>query len=144
VLQLEGREFRDLMRWRWVPTDSSSEFVADHEMRLDAASWQYEAFGDLRRYLQRNCAPEQRAEDEARIVGEVGAWMGTKVLRPAVAATLVRRRPATVRVVVPPEAAETLYGPLELAHANEQPLAGQDVTLVMEAGVDAGPIELVG
>jgi tetratricopeptide (TPR) repeat protein len=144
VLRLEVREFRDLTRWRWVLTDSSGAFLADHEVRLDAASWQYEAFGDLRWYLRWHCAPDRRAEDEARIVGEVGAWTGTEVLGPAVAAALVRGRPVTVRVVVPPEAAELVYRPLELAHANGKPLAVQDVTLVMESGTGTVPIEPVG
>ena len=88
-LQLGIREFRDLTRWRWVLTDSLGAFLADHEVRLDAASWQYEAFGDLRGYLEWHCAPDRRAEDEARIVGDVGAWIGTEVLGPAIAAAAV-------------------------------------------------------
>jgi hypothetical protein len=104
-LRLEVREFRDLTRFRWVLRDASRAFLADHEVRLDPASWQYEAFGDLRWYLRWHCAPDRRAEDEARIVGEVGAWIGTHVLGPAVCEALARRRPATVRVVVPTEAA---------------------------------------
>jgi tetratricopeptide (TPR) repeat protein len=143
-LRLEVREFRDLTWWRWVLTDASGAFLADREVRLDAAAWQYEAFGDLRWYLQWHCAPDRRAEDEARIVGEVGAWIGTEVLGPAVAAALARRHPVTVRVVVPPEAEELLYRPLELAHANGKPLAVQDVTLVMEAGAGAAHLQPVG
>ena len=144
VLRLEAREFRDLTRWRWVLLDPGGSFVADHEVRLDQASWQYEAYGDLRRYLRWHCAPDQRAEDEARIVGAVGAWAGTEVLGPAVVAALVRRRPATVRVTVPPEAAELLYRPLGLAHVNGKPLAAQDVTLVMDTGGDVPDIAPVG
>lgn len=136
-LRLEVREFRDLARFRWVLTDGSGAFLADHEVRLDPASWQYEAFGDLRWYLQWHCVPDRRAEDEARIVGEVGAWIGTHVLGPSVGDALARRRPAIVRVVVPPEAAELLYRPLELAHAQGRPLAVQDVTLVIQ-GSPAG------
>lgn len=145
-LRLEAREYTGLTRWRWVLTDSSGAFLADHEVRLDAASWQYEAFGDLRGYLRWHCAPDRRAQDEARIVAEAGAWIGSAVVGPAIRAALVRRRPATVRVVVPPEAAELLYRPLELAHANGKPLAVQDVTLVMDAGDGAGlaRIEPVG
>jgi len=136
-LRLEVREFRDLARFRWVLQDASGVYLADHEVRLDPASWQYEAFGDLRRYLRWHCAPDRRAEDEARIVDEVSAWIGTHVLGPAVGDALARRRPATVRVVVPTEAAGLLYRPLELAHAQGRPLAVQDVTLVMQ-GSPAG------
>jgi hypothetical protein len=56
----------------------------------------------------------------------------------------VKRRPATVRVVVPPEAAELLYRPLELAHANGKRLAVQDVTLFMDAGAGAARTAPVG
>jgi hypothetical protein len=143
-LLLEVRDFAGPDRWRWVLTDASGTFLADHEVRLDAASWQYEAFGDLRWYLQWHSAPDRRAEDEARIVAEVGAWIGSQVLGPAVAAALGERRPATVRVIVAPPAVDLLYRPLELAHANGKPLAVQDVTLVMEATPGGPAIEPVG
>jgi hypothetical protein len=138
VLRLEAREFLDLTRWRWVLTDSRGSLVADHEVRLDASRWEYEAFGDLPGYLRWHCAPDRWAEDEARIVGEVGAWIGSWALGPSIGA------PVTVRVVVPPEAAELLYRPLELAHANGRPLAVQDVTLVMAPDGVAADIEPVG
>ena len=136
TLQLDVQEFRDLTRWRWVLADSGGAFVADHEVRLDPAAWEYEAFTDLTGYLSWHAAPDRRSEDEARIVGELGAWIGSRVLGP-VAGALAARRPTTVRVTVPTEAAELLYRPLELAHAGGQPLAVQDVTLVLEAGRDA-------
>ena len=143
-LRLEAREFRDLTRWRWVLLDPGSGFIADHEVRLDASAAEYEAFGDLRGYLRWHGAPDRRAEDEARILGEVGTWIGSQVLGPAVCKALARRRPVTVRVIVPAEAADLLYRPLELAHADGKPLAVQDVTLVMESAADAaaavGPV----
>ena len=46
-LRLEAREFKDLTRWRWVLTDAGGTFLVDHEVRLDAARWEYEAFTDL-------------------------------------------------------------------------------------------------
>ena len=73
-----------------------------------------------------------------RDVGELGAWIGSRVLGP-IAGALAARRPTTVRVTVPTEAAELLYRPLELAHARGKPLAVQDVTLALEAGRDAVP-----
>jgi hypothetical protein len=138
-LRLEVLEFGDLTRWRWRLTAAGGKFLADHEVRLDAGCWQYEAFTDLLGYLSWHAAPDQWDEDEARIVGEVGSWIGAEVLGP-VAAVLVKQRPATVRVVVPEEAKALLFWPLELAHVNGKPLALQDVTLVMEGGDTAeGP-----
>ena len=132
-LRLEARDFADLTRWRWVLTDASGAFVADHEVRLDPGHWQYEAFADLLGYLRWHVAPDRRHEDESRIVAEVGAWIGSQVLGP-VAGALARKRPATVRVVVPEAAEALLFRPLELAHTGGKPLAVQDVTLVMQTG----------
>ncbi len=131
-LRLEAREFRDLTRWRWALTDEAGALVADHEVRLDDKSWQYEAFADLRGYLRWHVAPDRTTQDEARIVGEVGAWIGSQVLGP-IASALVRKRPVTVRVMVAPGAEALLLRPLELAHAGGRPLSVQDVTLVMAA-----------
>jgi hypothetical protein len=136
-LRLEVREFRDLTRWRWVLTRPGGALVADHEVRLDRQCWQYEAFTDLLGYLGWHSAPDQRARDEARIVGQVGAWIGSEVLGP-VADALARERPTTVRVIVPDEAKALLYRPLELAHAAGTPLALRDVTLVMQPVGDDG------
>jgi hypothetical protein len=133
VLRLEVREFTDQTRWRWVLTDSSGRLVADHEVRLDAGCWQYEAFTDLPGYLRWHAAPDRRAEDESRIVADVGEWIGSEVLGP-IAGALARTSPATVRVVAPGAAEAVLFRPLELAHVNAKPIALQDVTLVMETG----------
>jgi len=135
-LRLEVLEFGDLTRWRWRLTGAGGKFLADHEVRLDESCWQYEAFADLLGYLSWHAAPDRWDEDEARIVGEVGAWIGAEVLGP-VAAALVKQRPATVRVVVPEAAKALLFRPLELAHVNSKPIALQDVTLVMEPETEA-------
>ena len=138
-LRLEVLEFGDLTRWRWRLTGAGGKFLADHEVRLDKGCWQYEAFSDLLGYLSWHAAPDRWDEDEARIVGEVGSWIGSEVLGP-VATALAKQRPATVRVVVPEPAKALLFRPLELAHVNGKPLALQDVTLVMEGGATAdGP-----
>jgi hypothetical protein len=138
-LRLEVREFRDLARWRWVLLDAASgALVAEHDVRLDDRSWQHEAFADLRAYLRWHMAPDRLAEDEARVLGEVGAWIGSQVLGP-VSDALVKRRPATVLVVVPPGAEALLFRPLELAHAGGRPLSVQDVTFVMEVGTIGAP-----
>jgi hypothetical protein len=143
ILRLEAVEFADLTQWRWVLTDDSGAFVADYEVRLDASSWQFEAFADLAGYLRWQVAPDQRARDEARIVSAVGEWIGSQVLGP-VAAAMVRARPATVRVAVPEGAEDLLALPLELGHAGGKPLAVQDVTLVMETGSDERRVSPVG
>jgi tetratricopeptide (TPR) repeat protein len=133
-LRLEASEFRDLTSWRWALTGPGGSLVADHEARLDAGCWQFEAFGDLLGYLRWHAAPDRRLEDEARIVAEVGRWIGEEVLGP-VAAALVKSRPATVRVIVPSEPREArslLFRPLELAHVDGKPLSLQGVTLVMQ------------
>ena len=139
-LRLEACEFESLTRWRWVLTAPGGSLIADHEVRLDAGCWQFEAFTDLLGYLSWHVAPDRRIEDEARIVAEVGEWIGTEVFG-AVASALVKERPATVRVIVPAEPTEAqslLFRPLELAHVGGKPLSVQDVTLVMQPGGDAG------
>jgi hypothetical protein len=146
--RLEAREFQSLARWRWVLTGPGGEFLADHEVRLDANDWRFGAFTDLLGYLRWHVAPDQRVEDEARIVAELGEWIRTQVLGP-VAEALDRARSATVRVVVPdtpPEARALVFRPLELGHVRGRPLAIQDVTLVMQVGADdaAGGAQPVG
>lgn len=141
-LRLEVREFTDLSRWRWVLSDAAGGFLADHEVRLDPASWQSEAFADLQHYVSWHAAPDRYREDEARIVAGLGSWVGADVLGPPVADALARaarRGPVTVRVIVPPEARSLPFRPLEIAHVHGKPLAGQDITLVMQTGSADGP-----
>ena len=138
--RLEASQFEGLTKWRWSLTAPGGALIADHKVRLDAGCWQFEAFTDLQRYLQWHTAPDKRIDDEARIVAEVGAWIGAQVFGP-VGAALANARPATVEVVVPAEplyARSLLLWPLELAHAQGGPLALQDVTLVMQIAEDAG------
>ena len=136
--RLEVREFAGLGRWRWVLTGPGGKFLADHEVRLDTSCWQFEAFTDLQGYLYWHAAPDRRVDDEARIVAEVGEWIGREVFGP-VAAAMVKARPESVRVAVPAEPAEArwlLFRPLELGHIGGRPLAVQGVTLVMEVAGD--------
>ena len=143
TLRLEAVEFVDLTRWRWVLADDSGAFVVDHEVRLDASSWQFEAFADLMGYLSWNVAPDRQAEEETRIVSAVGEWIRSEVLGP-IAAALVQARPATVRVTVPERAEKLLARPLELGHVGGKPLAVQNVTFVMETGPDERGVSRVG
>jgi CHAT domain/NB-ARC domain len=134
-MRLEVRDFENPSRWRWVLSDSGGAFLADHEVRLDTACWQFEAFTDLLGYLFWHAAPDRLAVDEARIVGDLGEWIGSEVLGP-IAAIMVQIRPATVRVVIPSEARALSFRPLELAHAGGQAIAVQNVTLVIQPGPD--------
>ena len=132
-LRLEAVEFVDLTRWRWVLTGAKSNVLAEHAVRLDRKSWQFEAFTDLVGYLSLHVAPDKRAEQESRVVADLGRWIGAQVLGP-VADALALTRPVTVRVVVPHGAGILLAQPLELGYAGEMPLSAQDVVLVMETG----------
>jgi tetratricopeptide (TPR) repeat protein len=137
-LRLEVRDYDGPARWRWVLTDASGTFIADHEVQVDEHSWQYEAFTDLQYYISSYAAPDRYAEDEAQIVADVSEWMGSEVFGP-VSEALVRaakRALVTVRVVVPDGAEALLFRPLELAHADGSPLAVQNITLVMETAGD--------
>ena len=136
-------EFTDLATWRWVLTDVGGGTIADHEVRLDRASWQFEAFGDLARYLSWHVAPDRLRQDQATVVADLGQWIGAAIFGP-VAAAMVAASPATVQVVVPTGARELLARPLELAHVGGVPLAAQNVTLVMDTGPASGEAEPVG
>ena len=133
-LRLEVREYASPAKWRWVLTGADGEFIRDHEVRLDAAAWQFEAFRDVHHYLSWHVAPDRRGIDDTTIVAEVGAWITEQVLGPIAdeLAKRARKRPVTVAVVAPAEATDLLLRPLQLAHVNGTPLAGQDVTLVMQ------------
>ena len=78
VLKLEVRDYACPARWRWVLTDAAGAFIADHEVRVDERSSQYEAFNDLEYYISSYAAGDRYAEDEARIVAEVGQWLGPR------------------------------------------------------------------
>ena len=84
-LRLEARDFEGLTRWRWELRDGSGALVTRHEVRLDDSCWQYEAFTDLLGYLSWHTAPGRLAEDQARIVAELGEWIGAQVLGPVAA-----------------------------------------------------------
>jgi hypothetical protein len=58
------------------------EFVADHDVVLDAGEWQYEAFTDLGGFLRRNVVRDRRLVSEAELITAVGVWIGEQVLGP--------------------------------------------------------------
>jgi hypothetical protein len=132
LLQLEVLDFDGPTRWRWRLTEQpGGGFLADHQVDLDQTAAEYEAFTDLDSYLRWNAAPDRRLQSEAKLIDQVGGWIGERVLGP-VGAAILKRRPATVRLVLPSEAAVLAYRPLELAHVGGRPLAVQQVSLVVQ------------
>ena len=132
VLRLEAREFAGPTRWRWVLISADGLVISDHLVQLDSTSWQFEAFTDLVRYLRWHVAPDGREAEEARIVAELGDWVGAEVLG-QIAGTLAAARPVTVSVVVPAAGRTLLRRPLDLAHYGGRPLLLSGVTFVYEA-----------
>jgi hypothetical protein len=133
-LRLEVRDFESPTRWRWLlADDSSGRVLAGHEVDLTGAPGEFGAFTDLYRYLRWNAVPDRRTASEAEIAARVGAWAGREVLGQRVCEAIVAAAPVTVRVVVPEQAGFLLSWPLELAHANDEPLAARgDVTLAYD------------
>ncbi|MEU6153640.1 CHAT domain-containing protein [Actinosynnema sp. NPDC047251] len=135
TLTLEAHEVDGDARWRWVLLDAAGAVVAEHEVRLDERSWQFEAFRDPHAYLRWRAAPDRRVAHEAEIVAALGAWVGDEVLGP-VAAAAVACGPVAVRVV----AHGDVPLPLELAHVDGKPLVLHGVCFV-HAGPPAAPPE---
>lgn len=142
-LSLEVLDYEGPTAWRWRLTDDRGSFLADFEVRLDSAAWQYEAFSDLTAWLKWRAAPDHRLESEAQIVTALGEWVGTEVIG-EIGPALVERSPCTVVVSVPREAELLAYRPLELGHVDGKPLALQGVSTVFSTGVsrdDLAPID---
>jgi len=142
-LTLSVVEYRDACHWYWRLADSSGNFIADHEVKLNAADLEYAGFVDLPSFIHEHAAPDRRREDEAEMLQRVGAWMGRNVYGPLAESILAAGTPVTVRVVIPPEpegASGLLYLPLELGHAGGKPLALQDVSLVFEIKGESPPV----
>ena len=135
-LSLVVHDFESLAQYRWVLTGPDGEQLASHRVRLDANSPEFEAFLALNHHLRWRADPWARAEDEARIVREIGHWIGTQVLGP-ISGALAAAAPATVRVIVPRAGEDLMFCPLELAYAGGRPLAAQDVSLVMQPADEA-------
>lgn len=134
-LSLEVRDFEALSRFRWVLTEPGGGVLADHQVRLDPNSPEYEAFNGLYDHLLWRAAPDPwtKKQDEARIIDALGEWIGARVLGP-IGTALAASRPVTVRVIVPDAAADLMFCPLELAHVGGKSLAVQNVSLVMQLG----------
>jgi tetratricopeptide (TPR) repeat protein len=148
ALSLEVAEFGDTDHWRFVLKEAGGAFLADHSVALDRADQHYAALVDLPGYLRVHSAPDTRAADEQRLLGEVGGWIGEQVLGRTIAEKLLSRaRPSVVvRVLVPPAAERVLALPLEIARLDSsEPLSVQGVSFVFETtGTAPPPAQPVG
>jgi hypothetical protein len=135
ALKLEICDYKDASHWYCRLLDGHGKLLADHEVKLNPAEPEYEAFIDLRDYLRHRAAPDRREADEKRLIAQVGAWIGRNVYGPIADKILAAGTPDVARVEIPAEPEEAsglLYRPWELGHAGGRPLALQDVSLVFE------------
>ena len=111
-LRLKVRDYADPAHWRWVLYEGDRR-VGGHIVSLDATCWQYEALTDLPFYLSWHVAPDRRAEDEARILKELGSWIGTEILGPL--GDRLASHKGLVQIEISKQARELLFLPIELA-----------------------------
>ncbi|HET9254511.1 MAG TPA: hypothetical protein VFO16_04830 [Pseudonocardiaceae bacterium] len=139
-LLLRAVEVAGPYRWRWLLVDErSGAALADHQVELDPAGSETEAFGDLYRFLRWRADPDRRVASEAELVGRVGAWIGLVALGESVGRAIVAAAPVTVRVQVLAGAEFLAFRPWELAHVGGVPLAVRgDVALVYDLPGSAG------
>jgi hypothetical protein len=125
-LVLSVADYSGPLRWRWLLADEDTgRPLADHDVRLDAAGNEFRAFNDLYKYLRWHAVPDRRIASEAEIVARVGRWAARELLGDAISEAIVDAAPATVRVVVPPEAGFMAGWPLELAYVDGVALAAR-------------------
>ena len=78
-------------------------------------------------YLGHYAAPDQRDEDERRLMREVGVWIGERVFGRGIGKKLLERvRPlVVVRVAVPAHFERLSTLPLEVAQISDKPMSLQ-------------------
>jgi hypothetical protein len=137
TLVLQAVDVRGPSRWRWLLTDDvTGNPLADHQVVLDADEPRMRAFGNVSGHVSSYAAQDRWAEDEARLVAELGAWAGTTLLGERIGERIVKAAPVTVRVT----ADFAVRWPLELAHVAGVPLAARgDVSLVYAPAGEPGP-----
>ncbi|MFF7123262.1 CHAT domain-containing protein [Streptomyces sp. NPDC008240] len=136
ALRLEVKDWAGPSRWRWLLSGPGGEFLADHEVDLeapggrDAPGW--EGFTDLEWFLRWRAAIDRRLEHEAELLTEVGEWITEWALGRGVAQELARR-PGPVHLVVPPGPGQMLaYRPWQAARVHGRTLAESKVTFVTD------------
>ncbi len=133
-LILEVKDFKDPQHWRFVLKDSQEKPIQDHEVSFDPTSAIYKSFPDLDDYLDTFSSPDDRIDDQMRLLGEAGRWLGQNIFG-KICPILLDHAPVTVKVIVPaepPEARSIMYLPLELAYLDNKPLALSDISLVFQ------------
>ncbi len=128
--RLEVSRYAGPLAWRFQLRDEQGNKLAEHQVELDPAAWEFEAFTDLYGYLRRFAIPDRRLESEQQLVTAVGEWIAANALGPIADTLAATQRP--VRLILPPEAAVLGYRPWELARVNGQPLAARRVGFVVE------------
>lgn len=141
-LRLEVTEFTDARNWRWVLKDAGGAFLGDHVVAIDPSAVEYEALENLDEYLYRYSAADHWFDDETRLMREIGEWIERELLGDIAAAIVEYGTPTVVRVVVPPQADQLLYLPLEAAYAKGRPITQRDVSLVHEVDEEAPAVRL--
>ncbi|MFI6564043.1 CHAT domain-containing protein [Streptomyces sp. NPDC050534] len=136
ALRLEVKDWTSPSRWRWLLSGSGGEFLADHEVDLDAPGGRdapgWEGFTDLEWFLRWRAAIDRRLEHEAELLSDVGEWITEWALGRSVARELARR-PGPVHLVVPPGPAQMLaYRPWQAAQVHGRTLAESRVTFVTD------------
>jgi len=112
-LLLTLTDYQSPRLWRWVLHDSAGRFLADHPVRLDPDSREYQGFVDLSTYLdyfRETCPPAKQLQD-------LGRWIGAQVFG-GLLKTLEQRKiqPAlAIHAAVPEAAQDLLFRPFELA-----------------------------
>ena len=132
TLILKATDFKDPQHWRWVLTDGQGKFLQDFEVGLDSSDPNYGAVLDLYGFLEANSSPDKWLDDQARLIKQVGTWIGKEALGRIGERIAKFNTPVTIRVVVPPEASGLLYMPWEMAVVGDKPLALRNVSLVFE------------
>lgn len=138
MLKLLLTDYQSETRWRWVLSDERDNFLADHEVALDANDPRYRDFLNVPGRLWYahpavdDLPPEQWAADKAEWMRTLGEWAGEKIfggLRAKMREHL--QTPVTVVQVTLPAAAQALlFRPFELAHVDGAPLATAGLRLV--------------
>lgn len=131
-LILEVTDFRDLQHWRWVLKDKLGKFLQDQEVCFDLSDPNYKALLDLKSYLGSHSSPDDRINDQLRLLDNISDWMGSQIFGKVADRLADCRVPTSVRVLIPTEASALSYLPLELARVGDRPLALRDLSLVFE------------
>lgn len=130
VYRLEATAFGGPARWTWRLHGPDGEPLAEHDVELDTASWQFHALNNLGSHLRLHASPDRRLADEARIVHLLGRWIGEHVFGP-IGAILVGAGLVSVRVIIPKAAQIIASYPLESAVVDGRALSAQGVVFAL-------------